>query len=491
MRRQHLVLALCVLVVAAVASAQIPDRPEKLAYPGLTWNVPNPAPLRAVLANGVPVYISEDRMLPLVSVQVMFRGGRYLEPRGKEGVAALTGTVWRTGGAGDLDASQLDEKLDFLAAQVGTNVGDTTGMVSLNLLSKDLDTGLALLMKVLQAPRFEQARLDKAKEDLISDMKRRNDEAADIEGREWNRLVYGDDYWMNRLATRASVDSIAQADLVAFHKQLANPANFVIAVAGDFTRKDMLAKLNATLGAWKATGPKAPPVPQPVASARPGVYAVDKKDVNQGRVSMGHIGLRRPIPDEEALDVANDILGGGGFTAWMMKRVRSDEGLAYGAYSRFGVGDQVPGTFRAYFQSKSATCARAATLTLELMGRLRAGEATTKDLDTSKKSFIETLPRTFETKLRTVQRFATDELLGLSHEYWTGYRTRIAAVDAAAVKQAAERRMKPDQLVVVIVGNLDDIFKGSPDHPDASFEKLGPVTRLPLRDPMTLQPLAP
>ncbi|HPC83583.1 MAG TPA: pitrilysin family protein [Thermoanaerobaculaceae bacterium] len=490
MRRQHLVLALCVLAVAAAASAQIPDRPEKLTYPGLEWNVPDPAPLRAVLANGVPVYIAEDRLLPLVTVQIMFRGGRYLEPAGKEGVAALTSTVWRTGGAADLDPAALDEQLDFLAAQLFTNVGDTTGMVSLNLLSKDLDAGLALLMKVMRSPRFEQARLDKAREDLISDLKRRNDDAADIENREWNRLLYGDGFWMNRLATKASVDGITREDLVAFHAQLANPANFVVAVAGDFARKDMLGKLNATLGAWKATGPKVPPVPQPTASARPGVYAVDKKDVNQGRVSLGHIGLRRPVPDEQALDVANDILGGGGFTAWMMKRIRSDEGLAYGAYSRFGVGDQMPGTFRAFFQSKSATCARAATLTLELIGKLRAGEASAKDLETSKKSFIETLPRTFETRQRTVQRFANDELLGLPHEYWTGYRARMAAVTSEAVKQAAEKYIRPDQLIVVIVGNLDEIFKGSPEHPDATFEKFGPITRLPLRDPLTLQPLA-
>lgn len=152
MRRQSLIPALLVLVVAAVASAQIPDRPEKLTYPSLVWNVPNPTPLRAVLPNGVPVYVSEDRMLPLVNVQVLFRGGRYLEPNGKEGVASLVSTVWRTGSAGDLDAAALDEKLDFLAAQLSTNVGDTTGAVSLNLLAKDLDAGLALLMKVLQAP---------------------------------------------------------------------------------------------------------------------------------------------------------------------------------------------------------------------------------------------------------------------------------------------------------------------------------------------------
>ena len=447
--------------------------------------------MRAVLANGVPVYLAEDRMLPLVSIQVQFRGGRYLEPLGKEGVAGLTGTVWRSGGAGDLDAKALDEELDFLAAQLSTNVGDTTGSVNLNLLSKDLDRGLQLLMAVLQKPRFEADRLAKAREDLIADLKRRNDETADIEGREWSRLVYGDDYWINRLATKASVDGIGQADLVALHTQLANPANFVVAVAGDFKRDEMLRKLNATIGAWKATGPRVAAVPQPTGSAKPGVYLVDKKDVNQGRISMGHMGSKRPLGDEAAIEVANDILGGGGFTAWMMKRVRSDEGLAYGAYSRYGIGDLMPGTFRAYVQTKSATCARATALTRELMVKLLAGEYTPKELETSKVSFIETLPRTFETRWKTVLRFAGDELVGRDRTYWPTYRQRIGAVTAPAARDAAIKYIHPDQLVILMVGNVEDILKGSPDHPDATIESLGPITRLPLRDPLTLQPMAP
>jgi zinc protease len=490
MRRAYLAFV-CVLGLAAVAVAQIPNRPEQLTYPGLDWKVPDAGAMRAVLANGVPVYLAEDRMLPLVSIQVQFRGGRYLEPKGKEGVAALTGNVWRSGGAGDLDAKALDEELDFLAAQLSTNVGDTTGSVNLNLLSKDLDRGLQLLMAVLQKPRFEAERLAKAREDLIADLKRRNDETADIEGREWSRLIYGDDFWVNRLATKASVDGIGQPDLVALHAQLANPANFVVAVAGDFKRDEMLRKLNATIGAWKATGPRVAAVPQPTGSAKPGVYLVNKKDVNQGRISMGHLGSKRPLGDEAAIEVANDILGGGGFTAWMMKRVRSDEGLAYGAYSNYGIGDLMPGTFRAYVQTKSATCARATTLTRELMVKLRAGEYTPKELETSKVSFIETLPRTFETKWKTVLRFTSDELVGRDRKYWPTYRQRIGAVTAQTARDAATKYIKPDQLVILMVGNVEDILKGSPDHPNATIESLGPITRLPLRDPLTLQPMAP
>ena len=491
MRRQTVIPALCAVLLATVAlAADIPPRPEQLTYPALTFNVPDAKAMRVQLGNGVPVYLAEDRLLPLVTIQVHFRGGSYLEAAGKEGLAGLTGTVWRSGGAGALDAKALDEELDYLAAQLSTSIGSATGMVSLNLLAKDLDRGLALLLDVLQNPRFDETRLATAKDEMLAEMKRRNDDTEDIEEREWNRLVYGDDHWLNRLATKASVDGITREDMVGFQRRLAVPANLVIAAAGDFDRKTLVAKLNATIGAWKPAGERVSPVPQPVASAKPGVYLINKSDVNQGRVSIGHLGAKRPLADEAALMVANDVFGGGGFTAWMMQRVRSAEGLAYSAYSDYGVGDLLVGDFRAYFQSKSATCARAAQLTRELIDKLRQGEVSDKELATSKTSFVETFPRTFESRQRTVTRFATDELVGLPHEHWTTYRQRIAAVDTAAVRAAAQKHLRPEQLIVLVVGNIDEIMKGSPEHPEGSIAKLGPVTRLPLRDPMTLRPLA-
>ncbi len=484
-------LACLVLVAAAAAhAADIPPRPEQLTFPSLTYNVPDGQAMRVTLANGVPAYVASDRLLPLVTVQVFFRGGQYLEPAGKEGIAELTGTVWRTGGAGNLDAAALDEELDFLAAQLSTSVGRTRGVVTLNLLAKDLDRGLELLMMVLRSPRFEQARLDKAKEDMLAEMKRRNDDAADIERREWTRLLYGEQYFLNRLATKASVDAITRDDLLAFHRQLARPANFVVAVAGDVDRKAMIAKLNATVGAWKSKEPPVPPVPQPDWVPQPGVYLVNKSDVNQGRVSLGHLAVKRPFADEFPMTVANDIYGGGGFTAWLMSKVRSDEGLTYGAYSQFEIGESYPGTFRAYLQTKSSTCARAIKLTIELLEKLRRGEITEQELFTSTNSFVETLPRTFETKVRTVARFAQDELDGMPRDYWQTYRDKMRAVTVPAVTAAAHKYLKPDKLVILVVGNLEEILKGHPDFPDVKLENFGTLHRLPLRDPLTLSPLA-
>lgn len=473
----------------AATAADIPPRPEQLEFPPLVFEPPAPEPLRAELVNGVPVYIAEDHLLPLVTIQVMFRGGKYLEPPGKEGLSDLTGRVWRSGGAGDLSARDLDEELDFLAADLSTSIGTTSGSVSIDLLAKDLDRGLELLMDVLLRPRFDSDRLAKAKEEMLAAMKERNDSTAAIERREWNRLLYGDGFWLTRLSTKDSVDSITRDDLVTFHERLLHPKDVVVAVAGDFERDNMLERLNRTLGTLEARAEPVPAVPQPEGGAAPGVYLVNKSDVNQGRVSIGHLGLRRPVPEEFSLMVANDILGGGGFTSWIMSRVRSDEGLAYSAGSIFGIDDELPGTFRAFFQSKSSTCSRAAQIVVELIEKLREQGVENEELETSKNSFIQTFPNRFQTAFQTVSLYASDELVGRPHSYWLNYRESISAVEAAAVREAARKYIQPERLVFLVVGNIEEILKGHPDHPDIRFENFGELHRVPLRDPMTLEPI--
>jgi zinc protease len=490
MRRLLATFVSVVVLIPQVWAADLVKHPKELQFPALSFDPPPPDSLRKVLANGVPAYIMQDREFPLVTIRVLFRGGQYVEPPEKAGLTQLASRVWRTGGAGALGPQQLDEELDFLAAQLNTAIAGTNGSVTLNLLAKDLNRGLELLMDVMLRPRFDEARLAKAKEDLLASMKERNDDTAGIENREWNRLLYGDDYWLNRLPVKRSVDGISRADLVAFHSRLLHPKDIVVAVAGDFETTDMLALLNETIGSISNRGEFMPEVPQPTHKAQSGVYLVHKPDVNQGRVSIGHLGVTRPFKEEFDLTVAADILGGGGFTAWMMQRVRSDEGLAYSAYANYEINNTYAGVFRAFFQSKSATCARAVQLTLELIERLRTQPVGTEELETSKQSFIQTFPNRFQSAVQTVSLYAGNELVGWPNEYWTQYRRNIESVNLNGVTQAASTYLHPDEFVTVVVGNVDEILQGHPDHPNAKFESFGTLHRLPLRDPMTLEPLA-
>ena len=491
MRRSLITAAVILFAATGAATAadgDIPKRPEDLTYGAVDWQIPDADALRFSLDNGTPVYAMRDTQFPLVSIAVYFRGGRYLEPEGREGLATVADEVWRTGGAGELTAGQLDEELDFLAAILSVNIGDVTGSVSLNVLSKDLEAAMSLMMDVLTEPRFQADRFAKAKDDLIQDMKTRNDNTAGIEGREWSRLIYGDDYFLNRLPTRASVDSLTPEQARAFVTSLIRADNIVVAVSGDFEQDAITELLESTIGTLPALEVPRKAVPQPDHTATPGLYVIDKPDVNQGRVSFGHLGYRLGDPDQFALMVGNDIVGGYGFTARMMKSIRSDEGLAYSAYSSLGFPTTYPGTFRAFFQSKSSTCAYAAKLGFELIEGMRTAPVTAEELEVSKNQFIETFPKNFSSAAQTVSVYAVDELLGRPHSYWTSYRDNVAAVDAASIQQAFSDKIHPDEMVVLVVGNIDEIMKGHPDY-DASFSKFGPITELPLRDPMTLEPI--
>ncbi len=223
----------------AETSSAIPERPERLKFPPLSYEPPEPAGYRAVLKTGPVVYIAEDRELPLVNVNILVRTGEYVEPQDKVGLSGLAGYLVARGGTATRTAEELEERLAFLAAQLSSGVGESQGSVSLNLLSKDIEEGLVILREVLTAPRFQEDKLALARQQTLQGMRERNDDSSSIESREAGFLAYGEDFWANRYSTEKSVQSITREDLLQFHRTWFHPSNFVVAVNGDFSRADM------------------------------------------------------------------------------------------------------------------------------------------------------------------------------------------------------------------------------------------------------------
>ena len=481
-------LGLPVVFAASLASAQaVPENPEKLTYAPLTYTPPVAKDSRIVLKNGMTAFLLEDRALPLVNIQVIIRAGVWLEPAGKEGLVRLAGQQMRAGGTKSLTAEQFDERADFLAAQISSSMGETSATASLNCLSDNLDDALKIFVEMLREPRFQDDRLKLAKDQILQDMKKRNDESTDIETREFSALLYGEDHISTRFSTEASIQSLTREDLAGFHDLYYYPSNMTLAVSGAFTRAEMIQKLEAAFAGWPSPKRVAGAIPSGIKPAAPGFYRIDK-DVNQGRVSVGMPSILRTSPDIYALEVMNEILGGSGFTSRITRTVRSNEGLAYSAGSGINFGTYFPGRFRAAFQSKSSTVAYALQLVFDEFKKMRETPVTGEELVTIKNNIVQTFPSNFESKAQQASLFAGDDYSRRDPLYWSTYRDRIQAVTAADVQRVAKQYLVPEKMITLVVGNLAEIAKGDGKH-DITLDKLanGKVTDLALRDPLTMK----
>ena len=474
--------------VSMARAQEIPARPDQLTFKPFVFTPPSAGDYRVVLKNGMVAYVAEDKALPLVNIAITVRTGSYLESQGKEGLASFTGSQIRRGGSSSLTAEQLDERFDFLAAQASTGIGPTAGSASLNCLADNLDEALKLFVEMLRSPRFQEDRLTLAREQALQDMKKRNDDSADIESREWNVLLNGESHFTNRFTTEASVKAITRDDLAAFHRRFFHPANMTAAVSGALPRTEMIRRLEAAFGNWPSPSEAVPPPQGTIAPAAPGLYRM-QKDVNQGRVSIGLPTVKRDSPDQYALEVMNEILGGSGFTSRITKTVRSDEGLAYSAGSGLTIGIYYPGRFRAAFQSKSRTVAYATQLVLDEIKKMRSAPVSEEELTTIKNNIVQTFPSNFASKAQAMGIFASDEYTGREPFYWKTYRDRIQAVTAADVQRVATTYLVPEKMVVLVVGDQKEIDLGDPKH-EVKLTALAPggkVTTLPLRDPLTMK----
>jgi zinc protease len=482
------VLAAALAVPALLLAADvIVDHPDKLTFEELKYQPPTPDTYRHTLKSGATAYVAESHDFSTFELTVLVRTGSMYEPPEKAGLADMTGYLMRNGGVDGMTAKQIDEKLAYLAGEISVNIDESRGTARLFCLAKDIDTGLDLLARILRTPAFDQQALDRYRADVLSEMRQRNASTEGIERREWAFLMYGDHPCTHRFrATEKSVNSITRDDLVAFHSEYFFPRNFIFAVSGDFKTKDVLAKLDRMLAGWPSHELGLPKIADVIPDPTPGVYMIDKEDVNQSRICVGHVGVKRDIPEQYALMVMNDILGGGGFTSRIVSRVRSDEGLAYNAGSTFDRPVLYPGTFRAWFQTKHATAAFGTRLIVDEINRMRTETCDPEIVENSKAGFTSDVVNPFASKNFIVGTFAEDQYTGRADDYWQNYVANIKAVTPDDVRAAAEKYLHPDRLVFLVIGDVKAAQEGSDKHPER-FSDFGKITMLPLRDPMTLE----
>jgi zinc protease len=473
---------------AAAPSRTIPERPEQLKFDEFKIKVPEAAKYRHELPGGNRLYVVEDHALPLVKITIYSRLGSYAIADEDVGVAQVFSRMLREGGTSTMTPAEVDNRLDFLATSIEFDLSDTFATASLDSLTDNLGASLDILMALLTDNRFDAERLEVAKKSALESIKQRNDDTRRIESREWNRLVWGDDFFANRMATAEQIRKVTPEKLRAYARRIFANGQLVIAVSGDVKTDDMIQTLSQVVSKLpKAT--EAPALSTEVKPSAPGLYGINKADVTQTRVSLGHLGLLRGSEDEMAVRVMNEILGGGGFTSRITSRVRSDEGLAYSAGSYFSFDTRFLRPFRAFFQSKNRTVAYALKIVLDEIQRIRQEPVTEGELRIARESIKSQLADVFDSADSTAATFAFSDLDGRPDDYWTSWTAKTDAVTVQDVQRVAQKYLHPDQLRILVVGKLDEAMAGDGEHGTLEEVAGGKLQRIPLRDPETLEPL--
>jgi len=444
---------LCLLFVVSGCSLAPQKRPDQLAFPALEFDFPTVE--RYQLDNGLQLAVLPDHELPLVEISVLVSGGRLYDPADKAGLSTLLAMTLESGGAGDKTPRQFEETLERLAADFAVE-GDTyVTRLRLSVRQEDLQQGLKLLADVLLRPRFDGDRFELARRQMVEGIRRQDDHPSSIAGRILAGSVYGD-HPFGRSATRASVEKISRADLVAYHHRFFHPDQVWMAVSGDVETAQLLALLEDVLAPWDSVSSAGYPLPATPQGADTQILLIDK-DLPQTTILMGHPGIDKDNPDLFALKVANYILGGGGFNARLMREIRSNRGLAYSVYSHFQVGRRLPELFIVSSETKTESTAEVVNIIRQQIDRLRSERVSEAELTLAKQSLINSFVFAFDKPHAVASRQMRLEFYNYPPDYLESYRDHVAAVDAEDVLRAAQRYLRPDLLQIVLVGRADEI----------------------------------
>ncbi len=302
---------------------------------------------------------------------------------------------------------------------------------------------------------------------------RRNDDASGIAARQASLVVYGEKSPYARRTEYATVEAVTLDDLKAWHDRTVIPNNIILAVSGDFDGATMEATLRKTFEPL-AKGAAVVPAKLDFPGPTPGVYFVNKSDVNQSNVFIVGLGTERSNPDYYAINVMNEIFSGG-FGSRVVQSVRTKLGLAYSVGGSYSAAYDHPGLFRVGAGTKSSSTVAATQAMLDEIARLKTDPPTTAELRNAKEQVLNSFIFNYDSRDKTLNEQVTLAFYGYPTDFLEKYKTGIEKVTAADVARVANKYIDTSKLAIVVVGNEAELTP--------PLSKLGKVTTVDITIP--------
>ncbi len=471
-KRTAFLILVASLTVSSTSYAQKDDYKD-IKYPKL-GELTIPQPEIVELSNGMKIYLVEDHELPLIGIRGVVRTGTLLDPATKTGLGSVVGTVLRTGGTIHRTGNEIDEFLESRAASVEVGMGEASGSFSLGALKEDFVDVLPILVDVLRNPVFDEEKIDLAKIQLKTGIARRNDDLGGIANREFQQLIFGADSDVGRIPEYDTVAAITREDLVNWHQRDFHPNNILLGVVGDFAASEMKNTLEEAFGSWPRGPASQPMSPEYRQEPNPGIFFVEKEDVTQASVFLGHQGIFYSNPDYYTVQVMNEILGGG-FSGRLMKKIRTEMGLVYGVGGGVRAGFSYPGLALSNLQTKSESTVEAIKAVRVELERMKVEPPTQEEVDNAREIILNSFVFRFTSAGQILNRQMIYDYYGLPSDFLDRYQEQVRAVTPEGIHRVAKKYFHLEDMTLLVVGHAADF--GTP------LSELGAVKTLDISIP--------
>jgi len=409
-------------------------------------------PLRVISPGGIEAWLIEDRANPMLSLEMAWRdSGSAFDPAEKEGLSKLlAGTLDE--GAGSYDSQAFQRKLEDLSIKLSFSAGADMLHGHLTTLSRHRAEAFRLLKLAMTEPRFDEAAVQRVKGQMQAAIAQSSEDPQSLASRTWFRVAFPNHpYGRDAQGSRESLSAISAGDLREAAKRLGR-GNLILGVVGDITPQELGRLLDSSFGSLPAKATAGNLAEAEVAVPQPGIKPlVIKKDIPQSVVQFGLQGIKRGDPDWFAGYVLNYILGGGGFASRLMVEIREKRGLAYSAYSYLYPLDHA-GIWLGGVATKNEKEAQSISLVRKELARLSAQGVTAKELADAKTYLTGSFPLRYDSNANIAGLLVAVQSDNLGLDYLDKRNQLVEAVTEADIARVAQRLMKPENLIVIVVG---------------------------------------
>jgi zinc protease len=399
------------------------------------------------LPNHLKLLVFEEHSIPIVTLELLVSAGSVRDPQDMRGLANLTAKSVLLG-TRSFSFDEINRRLDFIGASLDADCSKDLAMIGMQVLKKDLETGVGLFTEIVVNPSFPAADVDGQKDDIIGFLRAKEDEPLEVATRAFDKALYLDTPYAGPVdGTEQSVAAISPEDLSRFYASFYRPNNSVLVIGGDITLQEVKTLIVPILSEWQAGEVAEPSFRKEFAEGAVSV-AIDKP-VSQATIIIGCPAMERASEDYYPFQVMNQILGSGDLSSRLMAEIRIKKGLAYGVESSLTARKQM-GSFRVIIQTKDESANEAAALARKELERLRSERVSEVELQGAKKFLIGNFPLKYSAQLDYAKFLAQVEFYGLGSDYPERYAKLIDAVSADDILRVAKKYLKPENVLVIV-----------------------------------------